>query len=61
MELWEKRCEAGLVSPGEFYLAWNPDAGTPEEGEKRLVANLEAWKRIKDATATMTDIMGAAK
>ena len=61
LELWKARCDAGLVSPGEFYLAWNPDVGTPEEGEKRLLENLAAWKRIKDSTATMTDIMGAAK
>ena len=31
LELWKARCDAGLVSPGEFYLAWNPDVGTAED------------------------------
>lgn len=61
LELWTSRCEAGLVSPGEFYLAWNPDVMTPEEGEKRLMANLESWKAIRDSTAPLTAILGAGK
>ena len=61
LELWRARCDAGLVSPGEFYLAWNPDVGTAEEGEARLRANLESWKALRDSTAPLTAILGAGK
>ena len=61
LELWRARCDAGLVSPGEFYLAWNPDVGTAEAGEARLRENLESWKALRDSTAPLTAILGAGK
>lgn len=43
----EKEIELGLVSPVDEMLRRNPDLGTREEAEKRLIQNLSERDRLK--------------
>ena len=42
-----KKLRAGILTPGKFYMIYNPDFTDEAEAEKQLLANLESTAKFK--------------
>ncbi len=47
LELQTKRLRSGLISPGQFYMHFNPDIKDEKEAEKTIATNLSALEKMR--------------
>jgi len=47
--------EKGLISPGQYYMLFNPDIQNEEEAEKKMLQNLEKTQELKDKGYSLSD------
>ena len=57
IDLEAKRLRAGIISPGQFYMKFNPDFKSEKEAEKAWLENLEKLKATREANPTLDDML----
>lgn len=50
--------EAGIISPGVFYMRYNPDVKEEEKAEEKMRENLEKYREMKDDIGLILGDMG---
>lgn len=57
IDLAAKRLKAGLISPGQFYMAFNKDVKDEAEAEKKWLENLSKLQTTRKANPSLDEVL----